>query len=1041
MIQEVKFCDNTDFKKLLAKFGYKILTNCEKDSCIGTALIYKKHYKLRKIIKLTDRAICFDINGYHFVNIYAPSGATAIEERTNFFRHDLTPLLASNLPTILVGDFNAVTRPRDATTKVHKRCEALEDLLKNCQLTDVYIHLHNDIHPVQFTFRHAGNKSESRIDQVHITQNLIGSLSSYKAHMTTSDHKLVEVNFNFDLGQPAEKHVQKETHWKLDSTVLKSDDFMLNFEELWQQLLREKDDFLDSPDWWDNCCKVKMKKFLQEFTVIENRRRTDTLGLCYASLGRAQREDRLEDAQHLTAKIKELLAEEMAKHIPGAGLDNFDLEEEQTSVHTIGAEIRRGKASCLDKLSANGMTVTEPDEIARHVINFYRPLLQGHHRADGPTADTTFQPDEDAVRDLLEDMDGLDDEDKDELIREVTREELRAALASCDRSKSPGSDGLTYEFYLKVEPLIGDQLIAIFNRILERERLPESMRQGTTVLIPKVTGVPQVTQLRPITLLQCDYKLLTKILNDRVFKLSHKLLKSSQGCCNNNRKMLDGVQNLISTTFYCQRTNQAAALVSFDMTKAFDRVSVPYLLQVLRAMNFPEKMVKWVKMLHAFISTRFQLKTLTDFIDIFFSLRQGDPFAQLLYCLYMEPLLRRLAKQLPGLQVGEAKQKDNGYADDVNAAVTSDADLVTIGTSFQLFERASGAILSRTEKSKIMGLGKWKKRTVWPLPWLQTVKQLKILGVEIPQDPARIQAVNWKPAIDSFQHVLTDFGKRDLDTLDRRIQVIHQYALPKIWFIAQVVPPLNQHVDGINARIRSFLWNAGTRFVSTYNVHYDVLTMPRDRGGLGLLNVELKSKALLVRQVGSALARGGDMRLHWSYWLGGRMSDLVPGMEDGPHWRRQRLPRYYEDIEAAVRQVYDGGAAGPAAPPPRHRPLSQGAVQRPGRQAGRCAQRDGQGRRPRLPLARRLVKGGQQAAQGQAARRCLCPGAQHAEEQRESTQVRPDQSARQQLSCRHAQRRGQRAPVLQVHQDQAGLVLHQGQHEDGHQPAGRPAAR
>ena len=51
--------------------------------------------------------------------------------------------------------------------------------------------------------------------------------------------------------------------------------------------------------------------------------------------------------------------------------------------------------------------------------------------------------------------------------------------------------------------------------------------------------------------------------------------------------------------------------------------------------------------------------------------------------------------------------------------------------NFVKFENVSGAILSRSWKSKVMGSGPWKDRNVWPLQWLQTKSELKFFGFQV----------------------------------------------------------------------------------------------------------------------------------------------------------------------------------------------------------------------------------------------------------------------------------------------------------------------
>ena len=55
--------------------------------------------------------------------------------------------------------------------------------------------------------------------------------------------------------------------------------------------------------------------------------------------------------------------------------------------------------------------------------------------------------------------------------------------------------------------------------------------------------------------------------------------------------------------------------------------------------------------------------------------------------------------------------------------------MVVIDKVFQKFEKISGAILNRSEKTKLMGLGRWRDRVEWPLKWIKVETSLKIFGI------------------------------------------------------------------------------------------------------------------------------------------------------------------------------------------------------------------------------------------------------------------------------------------------------------------------
>ena len=83
----------------------------------------------------------------------------------------------------------------------------------------------------------------------------------------------------------------------------------------------------------------------------------------------------------------------------------------------------------------------------------------------------------------------------------------------------------------------------------------------------------------------------------------------------------------------------------------------------------------------------------------------------LLYIIYIEPLLLLISKLTKGLFISSVVvQKDEDYCDDLNFLSEHESDLLVIENTFTRFETVSGALLSRTWKSKVMGLGPWRNR-------------------------------------------------------------------------------------------------------------------------------------------------------------------------------------------------------------------------------------------------------------------------------------------------------------------------------------------
>jgi hypothetical protein len=123
----------------------------------------------------------------------------------------------------------------------------------------------------------------------------------------------------------------------------------------------------------------------------------------------------------------------------------------------------------------------------------------------------------------------LEPEEAEELLRPITLEEIRLTLRSCTKKKSPGPDGLSYEFYIKNFELLGEELLKLFNEFLGNpNNIPSSFSDGIITLIPKNTKIESLSDVRPISLLNTDYKLFAKILAARIQTVLPKIIGKGQ---------------------------------------------------------------------------------------------------------------------------------------------------------------------------------------------------------------------------------------------------------------------------------------------------------------------------------------------------------------------------------------------------------------------------------------------------------------------------------------------------------------------------------
>ena len=100
----------------------------------------------------------------------------------------------------------------------------------------------------------------------------------------------------------------------------------------------------------------------------------------------------------------------------------------------------------------------------------------------------------------------------------VTNLECLAALNTMRCNKTPGKDGLPWEFYQHFWPILGDDLVAVFNSCFDSGKLPLSQRSALITLLYKKGDRLETKNWRPISPLCADYKILSKVLTNRLSK-------------------------------------------------------------------------------------------------------------------------------------------------------------------------------------------------------------------------------------------------------------------------------------------------------------------------------------------------------------------------------------------------------------------------------------------------------------------------------------------------------------------------------------------
>ncbi len=256
---------------------------------------------------------------------------------------------------------------------------------------------------------------------------------------------------------------------------------------------------------------------------------------------------------------------------------------------------------------------------------------------------------------------------KDLLDAGISEEEVLGAINSLQNNKAPGPDGFPIEYFKVFAKKLLSPLTNMIREALDNQVLPYSLEVATiTLLLKPGKDQQECGSYRPLSLLNSDYKVLSKLIALRLENVTPKIIKNRQGA--------DNVRRLFHVIDAAQKREHPMMIVSMDAEKAFDRIEPNFLTCTLRAMNFGDTFIQYIKTL--FTDPKAQIVTngvLSDAFSLSRGCRQGCPSSPGLFAIAMEPLAIAIRSDpsITGILFGIEEHKLCLYADDLLLFLTN----------------------------------------------------------------------------------------------------------------------------------------------------------------------------------------------------------------------------------------------------------------------------------------------------------------------------------------------------------------------------------
>ena len=400
----------------------------------------------------------------------------------------------------------------------------------------------------------------------------------------------------------------------------------------------------------------------------------------------------------------------------------------------------------------------------------------------------------------------------------------------------------------------------LFRWIEEKGEMPLSMSTGLVTVIHKKGSRVKLQNYRPLSMLNGDYKVLARVLANRVKQVIGKVVGSTQAYSIPGRDIADTISSIRDTIEYMKR-DKGGIVVSLDLNKAFDRVDHDYLYRVLDKFGFGHRLVGWIKRMYDRAVSCVKINGIvTDAFRLERSVRQGCPLSALLYSLSAEPLAALLMQndRIRGIELPERRVSLLfQYADDTTVTVRDRESVVEVLGSVELYGRASGAKINM-EKSEIMyvGVERAGRREIG----LKEEKDyFRILGVNLGIKDKEGRDMQFEGIMNGIRKTLRFWKLRGLK-LKGKVTVVNALVMSKLVYAMNVLDVPDRVLKEVERMVSEFVWGGkGVRIAR------EVMENEYEDGGLKLINLERRKKALRVKMVVRYLK---DKRDHiWKVFL------------------------------------------------------------------------------------------------------------------------------------------------------------------------------
>lgn len=870
-LQETHLVHDNEIEAMAKQWGGVVHTSAGTNRSRGVATLFNPSHppEAIKLIKSHDRMVFsslkLDTQHIMIVSIYSPCGPKdKIMFLNDLYNKIVEYSQAESIDSIIcMGDFNITLKDLDVlsgeghSTDVRR---ALNNTIEGLNFIDSW----RLKHPEERTYTWSRGSVARRLDYIFVSECLGAYIhDSYVKGIGFSDHRMVVTNFEF----APFKHGKGS--YKLNVSLLKDTDYCNMIIDTIIKTNQEYNDLNPQLRWEmikNNVEEVSQQysKFLQREKRLNNNNYIKRLNILQNEF--INKPNDVELQQKISKLKSELEIYEMDK-AKGAQIraGYRDIKEgERCTKYFLAVEKSRSNTNVIKRvMNASNEFIHGEAQIVEEIASQFELKYNVENN----------QPNEIArlfdryIRNI--NLPSLDDEERQKCDEQITENAAFAALKHMNKESAPGSDGLPVEFYIVFWQQLKGPLLENYLYSFQNGHLTYSERIGILSLFHKGKDLPSyiLSNWRPISLTNVDYKIIAKLFSMRVDTVIQKLIGWQQTGFMKGRQVSFLHRQIDDVLEIQRKKKRAGILLAIDFKQAFDTISIQCIIKSLKAFGFGDVFIKWITLLNTdrlacvknggHISRTFGMQN---------GVRQGCPISPQLFILAVEVLAQKIIqdKNIKGLKPNSEGRclKVCQYADDTSLFLKDFNDMKRAYAHLDEFSKFSGLYLNLNKSFALSTNGQPIDTGDLNIQFKDTIK---ILGLYFSSLKSASEIdLNWTGRLNKVINVFGQWSKRNISLLGKTL-VIKTYALSQFVFVMKSIALPKEVLDLLNKYCFNFLW--AKRFNPTAKVteklKRTVLCAPKNEGGLGLWDMHHMQGSILL-EWGEKLINAENSQ--WKEW-------------------------------------------------------------------------------------------------------------------------------------------------------------------------------